>query len=99
MVDVFIQAFNAVIALLIAALTVYMVKLFRGSRFEAGWRKLVYAMMMLAIGQQGYLWSYLGLSRLAELLTGASLALIAYAMYSLKRVWLEVTPQGMEPSS
>ena len=99
MVDVFIQAFNAIIALLIAASTVYMVKLFKGSRFEVGWRRLVYAIMLLAIGQQDYLWSYLGLSRLTELLTGASLILIAYAMYSLKRMWLEVTPQGMEPSS
>jgi len=99
MIEVFIEALNAVIALLIAAFMVYMVKLFRGSLFERGWRMLVYAMIILAVSQQSYLWNYLGVPKLVELLTSCSLLLIAYAAYSLKKRWLEVTPRGMEPSS
>ncbi|GEM_PF-3456258 len=99
MIEVFIEALNAVIALLVAAFMVYMVKLFKGSLFERGWRILVYAMIVLAVSQQSYIWSYLGIPGLTELLMGFSLLLIAYAAYSLKKRWLEITPQGMEPSS
>ncbi|RLF18165.1 MAG: hypothetical protein DRN06_02125 [Thermoprotei archaeon] len=99
MIEVFLETFNALLALLMAAFMVYMVKLFKGSMFESDWRLFVAALILLAISQQPFIVHLTGLSLARDFSMTFSLLFMTYAMYRIKKRWLEVTPQGMEPSS